>query len=353
MQNSFLIEKYPLLFFKEFNNIKIKNLLPVEISIINQIYFDYKFHYFHYPDINENQQNHDLLNNNFVNLENETYIIINNKWVNHIYHFTIECIPTLEFYLNYFNNYKIICSAECFNNEIFQIIINLFNLKDKLLVMEWNKIYRGNFKYLFMMPRHSENIKRYSIFKLNNNLPNNLNNNCLWQNKDEQIIIKKLIDESNKKYKDKIETYDRIWISRRNLPINNGVRYCTNFEEVTHVFLENNFKELHFGVPEIDFLQQIFLVNNAKIIFAETGSSFININFMKENSLFITNNDICTPVCNEIIQAFCEFKNVNLKIINNSILCSERLHEIHSNQPYKISNTNDFINLFNDTITSL
>jgi len=347
MQNSFLIEKYPLLFFKEFNDIKIKNLLPVEINNINQIYFDYLFHYFNYPDINENHQYHD-----FIDLQNETYIVINNKWVAHIYHFTIECIPTIEFYLNYFNNCKILCSPDCFNNEIFKIIIDIFNLKDKLLVIEWNKIYRGNFKYLFIMPRHSENIKRYSIFKLNNNLPNNLNNNCLWQNKDEQIIINKLIEESNKKYKDKIETYDRIWISRRNLSITNyhHNRFCTNFEDVTHIFLDNNFKELHFGVPEIDFLQQIYLVNNAKIIFAETGSAFININFMKGNSLFITNNDICTPICDEVIQAFCEFKNVNLKIISNSILCSERLHEIHSNQPYKIDNPTDFINSFNDAI---
>ena len=149
MQNSFLIEKYPLLFLKEFNNIKIKNLLPLEKDNINQIYFDYLFHYFHYPDINENHQHHD-----FIDLNNETYIVINNKWTHHIYHFTIECIPTLEFYLNYYNNYKIICSPDCFNNEIFKIIIDIFNLKDKLLVIEYNKIYRGNFKYLFMMPRH-------------------------------------------------------------------------------------------------------------------------------------------------------------------------------------------------------
>lgn len=337
-------QKYPLLILENYNNINIKNLIPIDKKLIDKIIPDYYLcHYFHDYDTNISKNDSDIL----IELNKEdTYIILNNKWSHHFYHFIIEELLSIEIYLKYFSKCKLICNKTYSESPYFKLILEHLNLSNKLLVTENNVIYNGNFIYLFLLPKHN-----FWINKLN------LNNDCVWLYKDDKTILNRLIEVANNKYKDKVDTYDRIWISRRNLNIEtyHHKRFCLNINDIADTILQNNFKEFHFGTSEIDLLLQIYYVNNAKIIFAENGSAFVNILFMNNNTKWITNNTIGDVLIDNIVKNLCEIFNVKLYMIMNSILDNNdkyaNFHVIY-NRPYKIDNIDDFNLFFNNSIIS-
>ena len=363
-------EKFPYLILKYYSNISIVNLLPIELEKRNNVIF----------------QNVDYLNNinhsNVINLNNEDiYVVLHNIYNHHFYNTLQEYIANLEIYLLYFKKFKIICDINDYNSLYFKLVREYFNIEDKnILVINHNDstIYNGNFLYLHIYPKYKDCLNLITkqipyIFNKYNNIQNRQYLNCYknisyenskWMNINEKIIINRFIEEANKLYKNNtnIKLYDKIWISRRNLDINTyrHKRFITNINDIVPVLEKNNFKELILEDNLIDFLEQIYIINNASIIFSEMGTGFCNVHFMKENTTWITTN---YPVLEDFLigntKSICDYKNVNLYVyydivedINNPYynFVGTWDNKICPNLPIKFSDTNDFILWFDNIL---
>ena len=345
-----LSNRYKLLKQHIFIDIIINSdLIPINDSDIN-IFNSIKFngHYLSSDDNNFIINRNININLEIINLDtNYIYFVISSIYYNQFFHFFEQFVGNLEIYLLYYNKFKIICN-ESYNSgssgEIFNMIINYFNLKDKIIFTNSNHIYKGNFLYVAL---DSTNETKY-------------NNPSITQyDIHENIIVNRLIEEANKKYKDTI-TYDKIWISRRNIDNNNNwnKRYIININDISDVIFKYNFIELHFGEKDIDLLKQIYLVNNASVIFSEPGSSYVNIKFMKKNTYFITMNiENCNSQYLHTINFFSRMKQVKTFRYDSSKIIEDTKNKYYQplecNSPIKIVDVNDFIQWFTNIMKQI
>ena len=72
-------------------------------------------------------------------------------------------------------------------------------------------------------------------------------------------------------------SYDKIYIDRKDSISSRGLRLIKNEEEVKEVLIKNNFKPVILS--EYDFLDQVKIFNNAKVIAGLHGAGFANICF--------------------------------------------------------------------------
>jgi len=359
-------ERFPYLILKYFENINICKLQPNNIDKKNNVIFQIEA-----KDIINN------IDSNIIQLNNnDIYVVLTNIYNPHFYHSLQEFIVNLEIYIQYFSNLKIICFEKDINNEYFQLSRKYFNIPDENILIlnnQDNNTYNGNFLYLHMYVKYKDtyNLIFNNISSLHyefSNMQNRKYLNC-YKNIDylsskyiyrnERIIISKLIEEANNIYKN-TETYDKIWISRRNLNIDTykHKRFITNIDNILPLLNKNNFIEIILGEETIDFLKQIYIINNASIIFTEMGTAFTNINFMKKNSKFITTNYHHIQGLEEICDTLCKHNEINFYIYNNIIDDFENPYYLTAkeciicpNVPIKINNIDNFNNWFQNILT--
>lgn len=336
----------------ENNNVelyKLKELYQAETldSIDNQIIdgksLSNKFISERYTIFNSSDFIYDDKNiENLITLSEENYyLIVHSIYGFHFHHELNENFFNLQFYLNEFKNKK-------FKNKNIKLIINKNNPSELMKLIYENiidtnefffvdetKFYQGNF--IFLRNKISENPQKF-------NLP--------IYKKFNLTIFDKFKIMANNKYKG-YETFDKIWISRRDLKIETywHKRFNTsilNNINISNTIINNGFKELHF--PTSDLLYQIYIVNNAKIIFAEIGTSMSNLYFCNENVKWISDTDGCHTTDIECIS---NLNNLNLNIFYHMIYDTESKYYNLSdsfNQPYKFPNDEDFVKWFNSLI---
>lgn len=106
----------------------------------------------------------------------------------------------------------------------------------------------------------------------------------------------------------------------------------------------------------LDILKQIYIVNNASIIFTEMGAAFCNVNFMKPNTEFITTNYRKIALLKEVANNICHYNNVNFHIYNdieNEYYSLATENPTCINVPIKITNINNFNTWFDNLINKL
>ena len=326
---------------------EIENLLPIDLKRIFSLtfYFDKVIRDSGTRLITNDEEN-DV---SFVQLDNDTiYLIIDNLYYYHFWHYNLETVLYLQFYLNYFKEkivldkykFKIICKPNVFvefKKEIFEIVGN-----DNMLIIEPSSYFKGNF-FSFNRPDLSTII---------NGVPNIIYQKfCL-------SIYNNLIKKSNKRHKE-TETFDKLWISRRNFDIKTywHKRFITNLDEVAPFILKNGFNEINF--PTEDIYRQIYLVNNSNVIFSEVGTSMINIFFMKKGATFITDFDPNTGGYNDYIKLIAHLRGIKLiaydKMINDDY--AEQFYNVKRGQafnfPYKFEDPEDFKIWFDNVLKNL
>ena len=96
-----------------------------------------------------------------------------------------------------------------------------------------------------------------------------------------------------------------------------------------------------------DFLYQVYLMNNAEIIFTEAGKAFINIFFMKKGAKYLTLFPPSIPCYNYTPINVAACNGINIKIYMETELDKTNKWANHVNKtnlPYKIKNVDHFIN---------
>lgn len=339
---------------------KILNLYPENINRLysvnyfqNKVIFDKKLLINADNGLNFMEEEE---SDSFIELDkNVIYLIIDNLHIYHFWHYSLEIIMHLQLYLNYFKNKKI-CDKYQFNiisrpNAITRHISGMFEIleEDFILFVNPTDKFKGNF-IRFSYLGHGSNILDDPPFP---DIPNVIEtivprgNFCL-------SIYDKLIEESNKRYKE-AEKFDKLWVSRRNFDIKTywHKRFITNIDEVAPTILENGFKEFHFPIEDI--YRQIYLVNNSNVIFSEVGTSMANIFFMKKGSTFITDFDPNVLSYNHYIKLIAHLRGIELIVYDKTSNDDEaeqfyNLKRIENvNFPYKFDDPNDF-NLWFDKV---
>ena len=302
----------------------------------------------------------------FIELDKHTiYLIIDNKYYSHFWHYNLEVILHLQLYLNHFKNkilmneyhIKLITRPDVMS-KYFGNVYQILN-EDQIVFVEPSKCYKGTFfnfsRFGFGTTLQDDwplpDISRY----IKNNPESIYGKFCL-------SIYDNLIEESNKRYKE-TETFDKLWISRRNFDIKTywHKRFITNLNYVASEILKNGFKEIHFPIEDI--YHQIHLVNNSNVIFSELGTSTVNIFFMKKGSIYITDYDPNTRAYNDYIKLIANLRGVELlvydKMINDDEV--EKFYnlkkalegEVDINFPYKFEDTEDFKFWFDNVLKRL
>ncbi len=353
-----IIKQNPFLVINSFKNISIYNFTPIDENI--------KLKYSKNINIT-NINTLDLQNKNIIELDKTiNYIIIDEYFCNFL-HMMFDYTAVLEIYLQYLNSpyYHIICYEEILihpnSSQFLNLILNNFNIHNKIYYIKKNSnIYKGNFIYVNKYLKNSYN---YNNIILNNLSYKNINienlnyENSKWFVK-KRIIIDKLIELANNLYKNKnIETYDRIWLSRRDLDINTywHKRFITNINDVVPLLEKYNFKEMIFNYNNNDLLKQIYIINNCSVIFSEMGAGISNIFFLKENAKVIALNDPnVEELISEPVKEVCKIYNLKLyyydKILFDidNIYYKKILNSIQ--EPLKINDVNEFTNWFENAM---
>lgn len=325
----------------------VENLLPIGLKKIFSIdfYFDKLISYCGTNLIIKDEEK----DNVYVELDNDTvYLIIDNLYFTHFWHYNLEIILHLQLYLNYFKEkvvlnkykFKFVCKPNVFiefKKELFEILSH-----DDMLIVEQSTCFKGKF-FSISVP---------DITFLINHIHNSISGVfCL-------SIYDKLIEESNKRYKE-TEKFDKLWISRRNFDIKTywHKRFITNLNEVAPFILENGFNEIHFPIENI--YRQIYLVNNSNVIFSEVGTSMVNIFFMKKGSTFIVDFDPTILPYNNYIKLIAELRGINLVSYDKMISDCETAQFYNLkiggdlNVPYKFEDPDDFKLWFDKVLKSL
>jgi hypothetical protein len=303
----------------------------------------------------KNQYDNNKIINNLE--ENTIYFVISHTYADHILHNVCELLQTLQIFVLYCNNtiinnkynFKIICKPKDLYHSKFSVETkNLMGLNDKIIIANNTTYYKGNFVYLYFsqsgfgyFKQHNQNVR------LNTNYLDDLN--C-YIKKEDYTIFKRMIEVANEKCKG-MKTYSKLWISRRDLNIDSywHKRFLTNISDVSELILSKGFHEIHFP---LDFWYQIYLMNNVDVVFSETGASSSNIFFMKDNALFITNND---PHCYHHTAAalyFCYINKVRFLLYDDCVADTGNKYYINKsntlNNPYKIRDIEHFKQWFID-----
>jgi hypothetical protein len=192
-------------------------------------------------------------------------IILFGPWPNIYFHQLIDFILRINFIKskNYRKIYVPIYLKNILFSEPYKSIFS--NLNFNFYGYDKNIIFH-NLRYISGLNHYSENIYlKKNIFNLCNS------------------IKKKFSLESNK--------YNYSFISR-----NKSSRYLVNEEIIFEKLKMYNFKRYYF--EELDYLEQIKICYNSKIVIGLHGSGLANLIFMKKNNnlIEITNNLIKNPV---------------------------------------------------------
>jgi NDP-sugar pyrophosphorylase family protein len=330
-----LKKQYPLLQYEYLPDSYISNFTPVDTNQLQRIQNKFNDPLCHYLQSYNNS--HYTYTHTYIG---ETFIILSNKYCHHFYHCFVEGIPIIDIFLKHFPECKILCFPEMVSEDLFyfDFVIRQLKLEAKVLLAVKDIAYRANFIYIFLHPKHIDNInlvsrvdkKNYTVSK------------TVWFSKNEQIVSKLLIGLANKLHKNK-QTIDNLWISRRDLNLANygHKRFCLNINSLADFLSKNEFVEIHFNGKEM--LNQIYIVSNAKCIFAETGSAFVNILFMNEKASYITNDDVCNPLVDTIIEGIYSCRCSGLIIKSSKTDTSSPYFSVNSfNNPYYIKDVEKF-----------
>ena len=262
---------------------------------------------------------------------NIIYIMAVNNY-NHYHHNMSEVVVILHTYLNYFK--KITLNNKSFalivkkqtSSPIMTEIFKLSDLENQIYFIDDNKFYDGNFLYLKHMGGKS------NTHFIGHILP------CFPR--EQSPIFQQLIKKANEKYRN--ETFfDKLYLTRNNTQTWNK-RIIANMTLVNNILKDNNFHDFEGGtVP--DFLYQIYIINNANIIFGEQGTGLVNMVFAQKNAKLLTINCPYRPWFNPLYKEFCDNSNVEYCVYMDCEDAKE--HKDNHGQfirPYKVNNINNF-----------
>lgn len=264
---------------------------------------------------------------------NIIYIMAVNKF-NHYHHNMTEVVVILHIYLNYFknitlNNKKfalIVCKHT--NSYFMSEIFKLFDFQNQIYFIDDNKFYDGNFLYLKHMGGQAD------VHFIGHILP------CFPRQ--QSPIFQQLIKKANDKYRNE-PVFDKLYLTRKH--VYNATwnrRIITNITLVNNILKDNNFHEFEGGTVN-DFLYQIYIVNNANIIFGEQGTGLVNMVFAHKNAKLITINCPFRQWFNPLYKEFCDNSDVEYCVYMDCEDAKEHKDNYGQfNRPYKVNNINNF-----------
>jgi len=195
----------------------------------------------------------------------DTVLLFQNKWDGNFRHFIKETFYLLSYVY-----------SENFNDNGFHIMIN--------------KKYN---KYTFQILEILE-LTKYIVFKEENHIYEI--NNLIYSNKtvnshnNPDKNYTKMIDEliNNSKKLSNITCYDKIYLSREHVDIftetNTPKRWITNIKDATSIFYDKNY--IQVIVDNLDFWDQVTLINSATNIVTFIGANCDNIAFANKDAKF-------------------------------------------------------------------
>lgn len=192
----------------------------------------------------------------------DTILLFQNRWDGNFRHFMIETFHLLSclFSTNVDkSNIKIMIDKNYYKHS-YQIL-EILKLTNKIIFKEPNHLYQCN----------------HLIWSKNTTKFNNPDYKCLL----ETLI-------TNSKQMSNISYYDNIYLSREHIDIvtehHTPKRWITNIDEVTPIFYQHNYHKVR--VDNLDFWDQVAIINNAKKIITFMGANCENISFTNNQSKF-------------------------------------------------------------------
>jgi hypothetical protein len=301
--------------------------------------------------------------NDLIHLDdNNIYFVVEHQYFNFFYHEMNELVFLIQFYINELKNnrinnknIKVISKKRIYDSDLMKSIKSCFDDSD-FTYTDNNKYYKGSFLY-------------YNFFIGKRLIENHIFINNYFS------IIENLKNNAYQKYKH-YPFYDKIWISRRNLNIKTywHKRFNTSIiknSKIRKVIKNNGFSEIYFPpIPplkkkrlsdtnslsltsrnEADFLYQVYLMMNVKIVFAEIGASCCNMYFMNKG-IWISDYDSTNLMYNNILKCIGVINNILVKVYPTIIDTESIYYNLIScshNQPYKFEDDDKFIEWFKDS----
>ena len=202
-----------------------------------------------------------------LNLENvpiintDTILLFQNRWDFNFRHFMIETFHLLTYFSDNFDNINI------------KIMIDENYYKHSYQILEILKLTNH---IIFKKPNYLYKCKNLIWSKSNTN----------FHDPKYKILVKTLI--KNSKLMSNITYYDFIYLSREHIDIYTDThtpkRWITNQDEVTPIFYKHNYKKVR--VDNLDFWDQVAMINNAKNIITFIGANCENIGFANDQAIF-------------------------------------------------------------------
>lgn len=200
-----------------------------------------------------------LTNNKKVELDNVLFLY--NTWDKNFRHYMIETFILLSYIFNKNfkpNKFKIMVVKPIKNYQI--QTLEILDLTKYIIYHEENVVY--NIKNL---------IWSHKITFKNKN------------NENYKMLLSTLINNSKKI--SKVKQYDMIYLSREHADGPNRIhRYIINQNEVSQIF--NKYGYIKMRIDNLDFWDQISIINNAKKVITIIGANCENISFANNNCKF-------------------------------------------------------------------
>lgn len=203
-----------------------------------------------------------------LNLDNvpitkvDTILLFQNRWDSNFRHFMIETFHLLSclFSTNVDkSNIKIMIDKN-YCKHSYQIL-EILKLTNNIIFKEHNHLYQCN----------------HLIWS---------NTTTNFNNPDYKCLLETLIN--NSKQMSHIQHYDNIYLSREHIDVftekHTPKRWITNQLEVTKVFYQHNYQKVQ--VDNLDFWDQVAIINNAKKIITFIGANCENIAFTNNQAKF-------------------------------------------------------------------
>lgn len=202
-----------------------------------------------------------LTNNKKVELDNVLFFY--NKWDANFRHYMCETFILLSYIFN-----------KNFRPNKFKIMVvkppNDWDIKYQFQTLEILDLT----KYIIY---HEENV----VYNIKNLI---WSHNITFKNKNNEnykMLLSTLIDNSKKI--SKVKQYDMIYLSREHIDTPHK-RYIINQNEVSQIF--NKYGYIKIRIDNLDFWDQISIINNAKKVITIIGANCENISFANNNCKF-------------------------------------------------------------------
>lgn len=203
-----------------------------------------------------------------LNLDNvaitnvDTILLFQNRWDGNFRHFMIETFHLL----------SCLFSNNVDKNTI-KIMINKNYCKHSYQILEILKLTQN---IIFREPNH--------LYQCNHLIWSNTTTN--FNNPHYKLLLKTLIN--NSKQMSHVPRYDNIYLSREHIDIftktHTPKRWITNQQQATKVFYQHNYQKVQ--VDNLDFWDQVAIINNAKKIITFIGANCENIAFTNNQAKF-------------------------------------------------------------------